>query len=965
MVSAPTPAPFPNQRLLPHLSRTNIGAAIDLATISAISSNTSSTPTLTSLIPWQRAIQPRLMSSTQSLAQNPKAYNTLASAYSKRNATANTATTLPTALGSDEALPQAYAARPLPQRMPSHTAVEPLRSRVYGLTTDLREPSANPANANTPALDDATKMARLLNQQNPNFSVEVIASSFDHRGYPVLSGRAATVRGVVRMPATKGCDVMMTISAHTTSGSPAVVWQGTALAPWSTGGEKTVFETQDRLVANYDLVRPRAAYTPKNQESADQDDLILPIPFQVQLPLGKATRLIDGEMQAVPVSLPPSFEMSSKHAAQEKRDIRLATKGKAKGPMARELMEKGFEKVYRIGCYYQVTWTLFRPSSDKSKKSSSKSGKDTVAEGDSLTLPFIFLGEPTTMPPHPPTLPSTISPDVFLEPNATLGDQWTVHRSQAKWTGSLLKASPRTVDMELHIPNPPVIQAPSVLPIMVVLRPTDPTLLSQIRTRAPSETSTAPGSPAVTQMGDPIEMVTLPGMSSSGSTVASPPPQHQHYQHQHYQHQHYQQQQRGPETESIKTTRSTFSKLIKPSMSLARLPGSLSRKGGSSIFSSRRPNTAPSSGSSDTGFTDAMTDRTFVAADAIPDLVSLVCVSLIQTTFSSNDNVNDGPEHRRKLLSVADLEEVDVHALLLNSDSSGSQSGSRPGSSRSPDEMMQINQAAAAARAAGLRVLVGNLKVAGTTPPSFRCHGLEVKYALKVDLLPANRYSRGDGVEKALRNLGIGGRSRGFSDGMSTTASMHTQTQFTCLSGDAANSPPTTPPNVMSPSLFGSRWPGAGVDSQQQSRPALATRTSSPLSGSGNGINNTQNVGMAISTNDESAVPTELPEAQEILSPRMQPSCRTPLAPYPNAYPQQQSMGAGRSTPSVYGSGMSSAASMRTGWGSGHSISEASQMQSSIYMSEWGRDRKTVSKINKTIGEMWLDVRLVRGYGAY
>lgn len=913
------------------------------------------------------------MSSTQSLAQNPKAYNTLASAYSKRNGTANTATTLPTALGSDEALTQAYAARPLPQHMPSHTGVEPLRSRVYGLTTDLREPRANPANANTPALDDATKMAPLLNQQKPNFSVEVIASSFDHRGYPVLSGRAATVRGVVRMPATKGCDVMMTISAHTTSGSPAAVWQGTALAPWSTGGEKTVFETQDRLVANYDLVRPPAAYPPNNQESAHQDDLILPIPFQVQLPLGKATRLIDGEMQAVAVSLPPSFEMSSKHAAQEKRDIRLATKGKAKGPMARELMEKGFEKVYRIGCYYQVTWTLFPRSSDKWKKSLSKSGKDTVAEGDSLTLPFIFLGEPTTMPPHPPTLPSIISPDVFLEPNATLGDQWTVHRSQAKWTGSLLKASPRTLDIELHIPNPPVIQAPSVLPIMVVLRPTDPTLLSQIRTRAPSETWTAPGSPAVTQMGDPIEMVTSPGMSCSGSTVASPPPQNQHYQHQHYQHyqhyQHQQQQQRDPETESIKTTRSTFFKLIKPSMSLARLPGSLSRKGGSSIFRGRRPNTAPSSGSSDTGFTDAMTDRTFVAAGAMPDLVSLVCVSLIQTTFSSNDNVNDGPEHRRKLLSVADLEEVDVHALLLNSDSSGSQSGSRPGSSRSPDEMMQINQAAAAARAAGLRVLVGNLKVAGTTPPSFRCHGLEVKYALKVDLLPANRYSRGDGVEKALRNLGIGGRSRGFSDGISTTASMHTQTQFTCLSGEAASSPPTTPPNVMSPSLFGSRWPGVGVgvgvDSQQQSRPALATRTSSPLSGSGKGINNTQNVGMAISTNEESAVPTELPEAQEILSPRMQASCRTPLAPYPNAYPQQQSMGAGRSTPSVYGSGMSSAASMRTGWGSGHSISEASHMQSSIYMSEWGRDRKTVSKINKTIGEMWLDVRLVRGYGAY
>ncbi|SPO29149.1 uncharacterized protein UTRI_06098 [Ustilago trichophora] len=949
MASAPTPAPFPAERLLPDLSRTNIGAALDPRTISAISSPSSSSSPKSRPRP-----HPSIMSPSQSFVENPKAYNNLASAYAKRNGTASTAGTSRTALGSEDALQQAYAARNLRQRMPSHTGVphrpiDPLQSRVFGLTADLREPSTNAANS--PALDDATRMARLLNQQKPNFSVEVFASSFDHRGHPVLSGRAATVRGVVRMPATKGCDVMMTISAHTTSGSPAAVWQGTALAPWSTGGEKTVFEIKDRLVANYDLVRPRAAYAPKNEEMMEppqisKDDLVLPIPFQVQLPLGKSTRFIDGEMQAVPVSLPPSFEISSKHAAQEKRDIRLATKGKAKGPMAKELLEKGFEKVYRIGCYYQVTWTLIRPSNDKSKKSSSKSTKDT-AERDSLTLPFIFLGEPTTMPPHPPTLPSTISPDVFIEQNTTLGDQWSVHRSQAKWSGSLLKASRKTVDMELHIPSPPVLQAPSVLPIMVVLRPHDPSLLSQVRTRAPSETSTAPGSPAVTQVDDPIEMVSSPVVSSS-STMASPPQQPQ-------------QQQRDADAESIKTTRSIMSKFMKPSSSFARLPGSSSRRGGSSIFGSRRPNTAPSSGSSETGMTDAMTDRTFVAAGAIPDLVSLVCVSLIQTTFSSNDNVNDGPEHRRKLLSVADLEEVDVHALLLNSDSSGSQPGSRPGSSRSPDEMSQINEAAAAAKAAGLRVLVGNLKVAGTTPPSFRCHGLEVKYALKVDLLPANRYSGGDGVEKALRNLGIGGRSRGFSDGMSTTASMHTQTQFTSLSGDGS-SPPSTPPNVMSPSLFGSRSPGIdaqGPASRAFTRP-IGSRNASPLNGSGG---NMQNVGMAISTSDESAVPADMAEAQA----QLDHTSRAPVAPYPHAYPQQQQQQqqpAGRATPSVYGSGMSSAASMRTGWGSGHSISEASQMQSSIYMSEWGRDRKTVSKINKTIGEMWLDIRLVRGYNA-
>ncbi|CDS01698.1 hypothetical protein [Sporisorium scitamineum] len=916
-------------------------------------------------------------SPSHSYVENPRMYNNLASVYSKRNGTATTATSSRTALVSDETFQQPCPARHSPQRFPSHSgapppphqAVEPLQSRVYGLTADLREPST--PSANFSAIDDAASAARLLNGHKSNFSVEVFAPFFDHRGYPMLSGRAVTLRGIVRMPATTGCDVMMTISAHTTSGSPAAVWQGIALAPTNAGGEKIVFEIKDRLVANYDLVRPRAAYAPKNEEMMEppqlsKDDLVLPIPFQVQLPMGKSTRFIDGEMQAVPVSLPPSFEISSKYAAQEKREIRLATKGKARGPMAKELLEKGFSQVYRIGCYYQVTWTLIRANNDKPKKSSSKSAREPVADGDSLTLPFIFLGEPTSMPPHPPTLPSTISPDVFLDRTTTLGDQWTVHRTQAKWAGSLLKAARKTVDVELHMPDPPVLQSPSVLPVMVVLRPTDSSLLSQVRTRAPSEMSTAPGSPAVPQVDDPIETVSSPVVSSNGSPAASPRPQ-PHEQHQ---------SQRDTDTESIKTTRSIMSRFMKPSASLARLPGSSSRKGGSSIFSSRRPNTAPSSGSSETGMTDAMTDRTFVTAGALPDLASLVCVSLIQTTFSSNNSINDGPEHRRKLLSVADLEEVDVHALLLSSDGTGSQTGSRPGSSRSQEEMTQINEAAAAAKTEGVRVLVGTLKVAGTTPPSFRCHNLEVKYSLKVDLLPANRYGASEGVEKAMRSLGIGGRSRGFSDGMSTTASMHTQTQFTSLSGDGS-SPPTTPPNVMSPSLFGTRSPV--TDAQGPASRALTrnagSRNASPLSGSGsNAYNNAQNVGMAISTMDESAVAADTAEAQEMLSPQVEHSARAPLAPYPRAYPQQpqqqfqQPMSPpppGRATPSAYGSGTSSAASIRTGWGSGQSISEASQMQSSIYMSEWGHDRKTMAKINKTIGEMWLDIRVVRGYNSY
>lgn len=44
------------------------------------------------------------------------------------------------------------------------------------------------------------------------FSVEVIAPSFDQRGYPVFSGRAARIRGVLRTKVVRGCEVIVRVS---------------------------------------------------------------------------------------------------------------------------------------------------------------------------------------------------------------------------------------------------------------------------------------------------------------------------------------------------------------------------------------------------------------------------------------------------------------------------------------------------------------------------------------------------------------------------------------------------------------------------------------------------------------------------------------------------------------------------------------------------------------------------------
>jgi hypothetical protein len=117
-----------------------------------------------------------------------------------------------------------------------------------------------------------------------------------------------------------------------------------------------------------------------------------------------------------------------------------------------------------------------------------------------------------------------------------------------------------------------------------------------------------------------------------------------------------------------------------------------------------------------------------------------------------------------------------------------------------------------------------------------------------------------------------------------------------------------------------------------------------------------QNVGMAISTHDESAVSASLAALHDSpQSPLSDTASR--FGSYPQAYPSAFPA-LSRPSPSI-------AASSRTGWGSGRSISEASHVQSSIFLSEWGRDRKTVSKINKTIGEMWIDVRVVRSFNSY
>lgn len=118
-------------------------------------------------------------------------------------------------------------------------------------------------------------------------------------------------------------------------GAPAASWQNVALIPYEDGSEKKVFSVTDRFQPNFDLVSARPP-TPDQATRKDwprHEDYILEIPFDVNLPMGCATRIVDGKLESAHVPLPPSFEISSEGNAKERerqRRLKAIAKQQAK-----------------------------------------------------------------------------------------------------------------------------------------------------------------------------------------------------------------------------------------------------------------------------------------------------------------------------------------------------------------------------------------------------------------------------------------------------------------------------------------------------------------------------------------------------------------------------------------------------------------------------------------------------------
>ncbi|KAK0554345.1 hypothetical protein OC845_000792 [Tilletia horrida] len=530
------------------------------------------------------------------------------------------------------------------------------------------------------------------------FSVQVFAQAFDERGWPIFAGRAANITANVNLNPSIKADIEVTTKAYTTAGSSAAVWDGVILLPSANSSDRSIFTVTDHFETSSGRLTVRS---PKQGVTPAQEDYILTVPLSWNLPIGASKAVVDGQAQTVPVALPPSFELtkssdeegspvlpSSNSSASFYRGsppnssagttvgaptITTATPKKSKARTVLGMVEKTLDSVTRVGCFYVMIINLIAKDTtdvviEKAKKGSKGVTSVRGSVLDTLTIPFIFLGESTNTPLPAQALPPTLRPQLLFQSEAILAQGWQKHQISTKWTGMMLKSWKRGIDLELHLPEATAFHAPSVIPFLLVIRPGDASLL-------PPAPTTPPECEWQSQIGSPAG------------------------------------------------------------------PGSV-----------RRPQTAPTTTSNGSPSGSAFT-RTTSANPAARDLARFIRICLVQVTYSTNANVNDTPLRKRSIMSVAqEVEEVELGAFL------------------SEDASTNDEKAIAEATAAGVRVLAGKLRISPYSTPSFRSQGIEVKYAVKVDLIPFS--TKTGASERASTSSGATVKAEKEKDSSSTVGSI-------------------------------------------------------------------------------------------------------------------------------------------------------------------------------------------------
>lgn len=611
---------------------------------------------------------------------------------------------------------------------------------------------------------------------------------------------------------------------------------------------------------------------------------------------------------------------------------------------------------------------------------------------------------------------------ILKTPSTPLASGWISETATAKWSGMLFKTLKRNVDLELFLPGL-IVQAPSVVPILLIVRPEDPGMLpafhphqdtspesprpggsgalaaanhfgdatfdlanasSAETTGRFEETSLAPGGRQLGLLSPKLSPVLSRSLDDEQPVpTAADKPDEVAAEHS------------GDEQSEAGKRRRGLDRFIKSSLSLSRSSAnntaasatkdsssasihsvsrdtsapqqqaqaagsstadakSIRKKTSRSTFSlMRRPNTAPSTrsdGSNDGSYTvrrgETGSGSGSSGSNGPIELCNQIRVSLLQNIYYSSSTVNEPPKNKRRLVSVADLEEIDLSKLA---------EGGYEGVSLCKQDGVDRAAVLAEAKTQGVRALRGLLKVGREATPSFRVQGIELKYAIKVDLLPFSPAS----LKQQHQNMVIQA---------ARTAAASSR------SSNPSSSPPGIPPAVgMTSSPF--RYPAPSMQSTLQGTGSKrdSNQDSSDSSNTA-GSRSTAPSSIALSTNPSQASTIQR-NPQQQYGHRSQLSGSTTTSNW--IPPNMAAMNISSSTPAASSTqlaGNSSRAPSHRTAGPAESVSGGGGEVLGRAYSEAGFSRRSPSdqtvlgpdsvKLHKSVGALWVNVRMVKGKGA-
>ncbi|KDN49563.1 hypothetical protein K437DRAFT_273217 [Tilletiaria anomala UBC 951] len=651
-----------------------------------------------------------------------------------------------------------------------------LQSKVYGLSSDLRER----VQRGVPVQGEFIERGDWRNEEisiktfTPNFSVELAAKSFDMLDRAVFIGRAPLIRGVVRIPAYSGKWLAVRLSAHCSSPSPNIEGSLGPTKPVK-HGEREIFETVDIYDPRKFQTKPKLApHDPRtgirDPTWAPQDkrnDYFVEIPFDINLPVGVSSVYKDGKIVHQPTPLPPSYEATDDTFTEQpwKGEVRDRSTTAA----VKEALAKGFTKSTRLGVWYNICFDLFDGSAPKDNQvpKLSKSKEKKRDKGDSMKIPFIFLGEPGNLRSGPQMLPPIISPKFLLEPGSKLCAGWACHTGRTRWAKGNWSMFKRDLKVELHLPKPAYFDIPSVIPFLLVLRPEESQQLPSMDDEEVREILSGSSMNFSHLFGESIgdlhvlaergedasidQQLSMQDLNNKAAALMEK----------------YESSftpkkvgswmknklGKGREKEQANAAVSSDTMLLseksgarsdadvdKAGVAEKGLPA-LSEKARLSPSSSyrtfKRPGTMETSQTSSAATVASMAYSqapSAITVTTVHDICSYIKVTLVQLLHAEEGNVNSAPTVRRRVLAHADLEEVDVGTMFMREEDLNNPNP-RP-------LHPKVQEAISMAKKEGWRVVQGMIRIGSEHSPGFKCQGIAVRHALKVDLLPFTKVLR-------------------------------------------------------------------------------------------------------------------------------------------------------------------------------------------------------------------------------